>query len=74
MRKTFVIVSVSSRVDELNLLLASLEKYVKDFEKWDVSLLFQDNLGNADKIDKRHITNFFVEPRLMGCNAARCPC
>ena len=71
MKKTFVIVSVSSRVNDLNCLLQSLEKYLPDFNEWDVSLLFQDNLGNADKINKQHITNFFVEPKLMGCNAAR---
>lgn len=71
MKKTFVIVSVSSRVNDLNLLLDSMKKFLPDFDEWDISLLFQDNLGNADLIKREFITNFYVEPKLMGCNAAR---
>lgn len=71
MRKTFVIVSVSDRVNELNELLESIMHYDK-FDDYDVCLCYQDYLGNADKIKyKERYATILVEPEKMGCNGAR---
>lgn len=70
-RKTFVIVTVSSRVASLNYLLTTIEKYVPDYDAWDICVFMQDNMGVADQVDQSRITKLFVVPELMGCNAAR---
>ena len=70
-RKAFVIVTVSSRVDSLNLLLETIERHVPDFADWDVCVFMQDNLGVANRVDRSRITQMFVVSQLMGCNAAR---
>lgn len=69
--KAFVIVTVSSRIKDLHNLLNSLKKYIPDFHDWDICVLLQDNLGLADTLDKSLITHLWIEPELMGCNAAR---
>lgn len=70
-RKTFVIVSVSDRVDDLNKLLESIMSF-KKFDEYDVNLCYQDYLGNADLIKyKDRYAQIIVEPQKMGCNGAR---
>jgi len=72
MKKTFVIVSVSSRVRELNILIASIKRFNK-FEDYSINLLMQDNTGKAmDKIrHKERYDNIFVESKMLGCHTAR---
>lgn len=68
---TFVIVSVSDRVNELNSLIESIMRFGK-FDDYDINLCFQDYLGNADKIMYRErYANIFIVPEKMGCNGAR---
>ena len=71
MRTTFVIVSVSDRVEQLNSLIESILKFRK-FDEYDICLCYQDYLGNADKIKyKDRYAHIFVKPEKMGCNGAR---
>lgn len=68
---TFVIVSVSDRVEELNNLVESIMKY-RRFDKYDICLCYQDYLNNADKIKHKDRYAFIdIEPEKMGCNGAR---
>lgn len=70
-RKTFVIVSVSDRVEELNHLIESIMKYEK-FNDYDICLCYQDYLGNQNKIKYRErYATILIEPEKMGCNGAR---
>ena len=71
MRKAFIIVTVSNRVNELNDLLHSMAENVPDFGSWDVCMLMQDNLGVRDQVDMRYVTKAFIYDELLGCNAAR---
>lgn len=71
MKKAFVIVTVSNRVNELNELLHSMAENVPDFNEWDVCMLMQDNLGVKDRVDMRYVTKPYIYPELLGCNAAR---
>ncbi len=71
MRKTFVIVSVSDRVDALNNLIESIMRFDR-FNDYDICLCFQDYLGNQDKIKYRdRYAKIIVKPEKMGCNGAR---
>lgn len=70
-RKAFVIVTISSRVESLNLLLKTIEQYVPDYDDWDICVYMQDNLGVKDQVDTSRITKLIVVDKLMGCNAAR---
>lgn len=70
-RITFVIVSVSDRVEQLNSLMESIMRF-KKFDSYDVCLCYQDYLGNADKIKYRdRYAHIFIQPEKMGCNGAR---
>jgi hypothetical protein len=68
---SFLIVSVSDRVSELNKLI----KTIKDdprFNEYDLNIYFQDPLGVAGLIEHRdRIARLFVVPELMGCHGAR---
>jgi hypothetical protein len=71
MKVTFVIISVSDRVDQLNLLIQSIRRYSK-FDSYDLSILFQDYMGNSDQISKTYgIDNMFIYPERLGCHGAR---
>lgn len=71
LKKAFVVVSISSRVDALNKMIETLETNIHDFPEWEICVLFQDNLGVADRINKKNITHLYIEKDLMGCNYAR---
>ena len=67
MKITFVIVSVSDRVEQLNNLLESIIRQ-KKFDEYDINLMYQDYLGNADKIKyKERYSNIIVVPEKLGC-------
>ena len=71
MRKTFVVISVSDRVNELNKLIESIMKYDK-FNDYDINLIYQDYLGNKDQI--KYITRYrkiFIYDHKLGCHGAR---
>ena len=71
MRITFVIVSVSDRVEQLNSLIESIMRFPK-FDDYDICLCYQDYTGNADKIKyKDRYAHIFIKPEKMGCNGAR---
>lgn len=71
MKKTFVIISVSDRVEQLNELVKSICDFPK-FKDYDINLLYQDYLGNADKIKYRwRYANIFTHPEKLGCHGAR---
>ena len=71
MTTTFVLISVSDRVDALNELLDSI-RFRPAFKHYHVSLLFQDPDGVADRIRHRDkIANFFIVPEKLGCHGAR---
>ena len=71
MRITFVIVSVSDRVEQLNNLLRTIMKF-KKFDSYDICLCFQDYLKNADKIEYKDRYAFIdIVPEKLGCNGAR---
>lgn len=71
MKITFVIVSVSDRVEQLNNLLESIIRQ-KKFDGYDINLMYQDYLGNAEKIKyKERYSNIIVVPEKLGCNGAR---
>lgn len=70
-RKTFVIVSVSDRVNELNNLIKSILRFDR-FKDYDINLCFQDYMSNSDEIMYRdRYANIFMVPEKMGCNGAR---
>ena len=70
-RKTFVVVSVSDRVNQLNELVESIMHYDK-FNEYDICLCYQDYLGNAESIKhKDRYATILIEKEKMGCNGAR---
>lgn len=72
MRGTFVIISVSDRLQELNDLLQMLAADSR-WASLDISILFQDPAGVADRIvlPCPTKTKLFVEPEKLGCHGAR---
>lgn len=71
MRKTFVIISVSDRVNELNALMESIIA-LPQFDSYDACLHYQDYLGNAGEIKhKERYKHIIITPQKMGCNGAR---
>lgn len=71
MKKTFVIVSVSDRVDALNRLVDTIMAYER-FNSFDICLMFQDVSGVAGKIRNRaRYKKIIVESELLGCHGAR---
>lgn len=71
MRKTFVIISISDRVKELNDLVDSIMLFPK-FDSYDINLLFQDNKDNKHEIKHRHrYKSIIVKDELLGCHGAR---
>lgn len=71
MKISFVIVSVSDRVEQLNGLIESIMNQDK-FKDYEISLCYQDYLGNQDKIKYRNrYSNIFIVPQKLGCNGAR---
>lgn len=70
MKKTFVIVSVSDRVEQLNSLMIGIRKD-SGFNDFDICLLYQDYLNNEHLLRKDLVTQYFVYPKRLGCNCAR---
>ena len=71
MKGTFVIVSVSDRVHQLNILLESIISSAS-FKELDICLCYQDYLGNQELIKYRsHYATLLIEPKRMGCDGAR---
>lgn len=71
MKKTFVIISISDRVKELNDLIKSIMQFRK-FDSYDINLLFQDNKDNLHLIEnKDRYSNIIVKKELLGCHGAR---
>ena len=70
MKKTFIIISVSDRVNELNHLIETIN--AQGFDDYDINLLYQDYIGNKDKIKyKDRYKNIFVYNEKLGCHGAR---
>jgi hypothetical protein len=70
-RKTFVVISVSDRVGELNALVGQIAADSR-FDSYDVNLYFQDPQGVAGKIAHRdRYERVIVVPELAGCHGAR---
>lgn len=69
---TFVVISVSDRVQALNGLIESIMSQPA-FKDYDINLLFQDYTGKAaSQIKHRErYANIFVEDRRLGCHGAR---
>lgn len=71
MKTTFVVISVSDRVDSLNTLLGLISAD-RRWDAFDINIMFQDPDNVAGKILHRdRITNLFVEPEKLGCHGAR---
>ncbi len=71
MKGTFVIVSVSDRLRDLDALITQLWGD-KRFESMDIAVYFQDNKGVAHLSKARELTNYFViVPQMEGCHGAR---
>lgn len=71
MKITFVIISISDRVKELNDLIKSIMQFRK-FDDYDINLLFQDNKDNLHLIEnKDRYSNIIVKKELLGCHGAR---
>lgn len=71
MKKTFVIISVSDRIDALNSLVECIRSFSK-FDDYDLCLCYQDYLHNSDLIKhKEWYATLLIEPQKMGCNGAR---
>lgn len=70
-RTTFVMISVSDRLEELNALIGQ----IKDDPRWDeidISLMFQDTEGVAGFIKNRErIKHLFIAKEKLGCHGAR---
>lgn len=70
MTKTFIIVSVSDRVQELNNLVDSI--IANGFDDYRIALYLQDPEGRAGEIRNRgRYSDIFVVPEKEGCHAAR---
>jgi hypothetical protein len=71
MKKTFLIISISDRINELNSLVDSIMSFSK-FNEYDINLLFQDNKNNKDKIENRdRFRKIIIKDELLGCHGAR---
>lgn len=71
MRKTFVIVSVSERWENLNALVKNIRSFRK-FDDFDICCCFQDWQGTRGKLDcGDQFAVLLVEPERMGCSGAR---
>lgn len=70
MKKTFVIVSVSDRIEQLNELMSGIRRD-KRFDDFDICLLYQDYLNNEHLLRKDLVTKLIVHPKRLGCNCAR---
>lgn len=70
-KKTFIIISLSDRVKELNNLVDSIEKY-DYFKDYDLNLIYQDYLGNREEIkNKNRFRNIYFYDQKLGCHGAR---
>lgn len=70
MKKTFIIVSVSDRVQQLNDLVESI--IANGFDDYGIALYLQDPENRAGEIRHRErYTDIFVVPEKEGCHAAR---
>ena len=70
MKKTFIIVSVSDRIPQLNDLVQSILD--NGFDDYAIALYLQDYAGRADEIAHRErYQDIFVVPEKEGCHAAR---
>ena len=70
MKKTFVIISVSDRIEQLNELVDSILYY--GFDDYELALYFQDYLGNIGQLRHRErFSKIVVVPEKVGCHAAR---
>ena len=70
-RTTFVIISVSNRVNELNALVGGIADK-PFFDSYDINLYYQDPDGVVDKIEHQdRYARRIVVPELMGCHGAR---
>lgn len=70
MKKTFVIVSVSDRIEQLNALMQGIRNDSR-FDDFDICLLYQDYLNNEHLLRKDLVTHYFSYPKRLGCNCAR---
>lgn len=69
--KTFIVISVSDRVNELNNLIESIKRQPK-FDEYDINLIYQDYLGNREKIKyKERYRNIYYYEKKLGCHGAR---
>ena len=70
MKKTFVIVSVSDRIPQLNGLIKSIID--NGFADYNIALYLQDYQNRAHELEyKERYSNIFVVPNKEGCHAAR---
>ena len=69
MKKTFVIVSVSDRVEQLNKLMEGIRSDSR-FDDFDICLLYQDYLNNENLLRKDLVTQYYSQPKRLGCNCA----
>jgi len=71
MKKAFVIISVSDRVEALNGLVESIKAHGQ-FNDYSLHLMFQDPAGVAGQIQHRErYEDIFVVPEKLGCHGAR---
>lgn len=71
MRVTFVIVSVSDRVDALNNLIDTIMQD-RRFDSYDICLMFQDPGKVASRIKNRfRFRKIIINGQLLGCHGAR---
>lgn len=70
-KKTFIVISLSDRVNDLNNLITSIMKQ-KKFDDYDINLIYQDYLNNKEDIKyKERYTNIFYSKTKLGCHGAR---
>ena len=70
MKKTFIIVSVSDRIPQLNDLVDSI--IANGFDDYDIALYLQDYQGRASELRKRErYSHISIVPEKEGCHAAR---
>jgi hypothetical protein len=71
MKKAFIIVSVSARIDQLNALVRSIMLYPR-FDDYSIHLMFQDTHGVAGLIANRdRYETILTADRMLGCHGAR---
>lgn len=70
MKKTFVIISVSDRIEQLNDLVESIVYH--GYEDYELALYFQDYLGTIGQLKRpERFSKIIVVPEKVGCHAAR---